>query len=140
MRTCWLTTIIGSGKKYNVTIIDPSKNINFVKNKKTPFKDEGIENFIKNKIVQKNLDYIDYLKNSKKKFDVNIITLGTPIDEWGNPVAPVIHGFYPAILMFNILAINFMNKLKFVFIKKIIVFLQLFLNLYVLSKFLEIHL
>ena len=74
-------------KKYKVTIIDPSKNKNLVLKKKSPFKDDGIEKYLNNKFVQNNLDYLDDLKYSKKKFDAIIITLGTPVDEWSNPIA-----------------------------------------------------
>lgn len=74
-------------KKFKVTIIDPSKNKNLVKKSRTPFKDEGIEKYLKNKVVQSNLNYEDSIDSSKEKFDIIIITLGTPVDEWSNPVA-----------------------------------------------------
>jgi UDP-N-acetyl-D-mannosaminuronic acid dehydrogenase len=74
-------------KKYKVTIIDPSKNKDLIKKKISPFYDEGIEKYLNDKTVQKNIDYLDYLHLSKKKFDTIIITLGTPIDEWSNPIS-----------------------------------------------------
>jgi UDP-N-acetyl-D-mannosaminuronic acid dehydrogenase len=74
-------------KKYQVTIIDPSPNTNLIKKGIKPFTDPGIDSFLKNQTVKNNLTFVNSLNDlSKKKlFDCVIITLGTPIDEWGNP-------------------------------------------------------
>ena len=72
-------------KHYKITIIDPSKNKDLIKQKISPFKDDGIENYLNDESVQKNLDYLDTLDKSKIKYDAIIITLGTPVDEWANP-------------------------------------------------------
>lgn len=72
-------------KKYQVTIVDPSKNVNSIKNRVSPFIDPGIEKYINSPKVIKNLNFEKNLRNVETKFDCVIITLGTPIDEWGNP-------------------------------------------------------
>ena len=74
-------------KKYKVTIVDPSSNVNLIKKGIKPFTDPGIENFLKDKTIKKNLSFsysLDTL-NDGFLFDCIIVTLGTPIDEWGNP-------------------------------------------------------
>jgi len=71
-------------KKFKVTIIDPSKKKELVKKKKPPFKDNGMQKYLNDVVVQANLDFIDTLEDTTLKYDAIIITLGTPIDEWGN--------------------------------------------------------
>ena len=75
-------------KEHNVTIIDSSKkNLNLVKNGKTPFYEEHINSYIKKKYIKKNLKFTDDLLNIKENFlDSIIIAIGTPVDEWGNPI------------------------------------------------------
>lgn len=77
-------------KKYKTTIIDPSKNKTLIKTKISPFKDDGIEQYLNDNDVQKNLDYLDDINLSKVKYNAIIVTLGTPVDEWSNPDTKVL--------------------------------------------------
>lgn len=72
-------------KHYKTTIIDPSENKSLIKKKISPFKDDGIDDYLNDKSVLKNLDYLDTIDKSKVKYNAIIITLGTPVDEWANP-------------------------------------------------------
>jgi len=74
-------------KKFNVEIIDPSKNKELIKKGLSPFKDPGIEHFLNDKIVKKNLIFSSSISKSKSYFDAIIITMGTPVDEWSNPIS-----------------------------------------------------
>ena len=73
-------------KKHKVTIIDPSKNVEKIKKGLPPFFEIGLKRILKNKSIFKNLSFSENVENLKFKLDVIIITLGTPIDEWGNPI------------------------------------------------------
>ena len=74
-------------KKFNVEIIDPSKNKELIKKGLSPFKDPGIEHFLNDEMVKKNLIFSSSILKSKNYFDVIIITMGTPVDEWSNPIS-----------------------------------------------------
>ncbi len=73
-------------KKHKVIIIDPSKNVKKIKKGIPPFFEIGLKKILKNKSIFKNLSFLENVKHLKFKLDVIIITLGTPIDEWGNPI------------------------------------------------------
>jgi len=73
-------------KKHKVTIIDPSTNIIKIKKGISPFFEVGMDKLLKNKLILNNINFKKNIKINKEKFDVIIITLGTPIDEWNNPV------------------------------------------------------
>ena len=51
-----------------------------------PFFEVGLNKILKNKLIFKNLNFSEDVRDIKIKLDVIIITLGTPIDEWGNPI------------------------------------------------------
>ena len=73
-------------KKHKVTIIDPSKNIASIKKGISPFFEVGMDKLIGNKSILKNISYESKIEDNNDKFDSVIVTLGTPIDEWNNPV------------------------------------------------------
>ena len=73
-------------KKHKVTIIDPSPNIIKIKKGISPFFEVGMDKLLKNKLILNNIDFKKDIKTNKEKFDAIVITLGTPIDEWNNPV------------------------------------------------------
>ena len=73
-------------KKHKVTIIDPSTNIIKIKKGISPFFEVGMDKLLKNKLILNNINFKKNIKTNKERFDVVIITLGTPIDEWNNPV------------------------------------------------------
>ena len=73
-------------KKHKVTIIDPSINIIKIKKGISPFFEVGMDKLLKNKSILNNINFKKNIKINKERFDVIIITLGTPIDEWNNPV------------------------------------------------------
>ena len=74
-------------KRNNIFIVDPSENILKIKKKIAPFEDKGIEKYLKNKNIHKNISYSNDISLLKSNFvDVIIIAIGTPLDEWGNPV------------------------------------------------------
>ena len=73
-------------KKHKVTIIDPSPNIIKIKKGISPFFEVGMDKLLKNKLILNNINFKKDIKTNKEKFDAIVITLGTPIDEWNNPV------------------------------------------------------
>ena len=73
-------------KKHKITIIDPSKNNIKIQKGIPPFFEIGLGKLLKNKMIQKNLSFFKSIEDCNSKLDVIIITLGTPIDEWGNPI------------------------------------------------------
>lgn len=74
-------------KNFMVTIIDPSKNVELIKKGVKPFDENQIDTYLKNKNLMNNIDYLKSIDEAKNNFfDCLIITLGTPVDEWGNPV------------------------------------------------------
>jgi UDP-N-acetyl-D-mannosaminuronic acid dehydrogenase len=73
-------------KKHKVTIIDPSQNIIKIEKGIPPFFEVGMDKLLKNKLILKNITFKKHIKDNKEKLDAIIITLGTPIDEWNNPV------------------------------------------------------
>jgi|TARA_B110000037_G_scaffold209287_1_gene258302 UDP-N-acetyl-D-mannosaminuronic acid dehydrogenase len=73
-------------KKHKVTIIDPSPNIIKIKKGISPFFEVGMDKLLKNKLILNNINFKKDIKINKEKFDAIVITLGTPIDEWNNPV------------------------------------------------------
>ena len=73
-------------KKHKVTIIDPSPNIIKIKKGISPFFEVGMDKLLKNKLILNNINCKKDIKINKEKFDAIVITLGTPIDEWNNPV------------------------------------------------------
>ncbi len=73
-------------KKHKVIIIDPSQNIIKIKKGIPPFFEVGMDKLLKNKLILKNITFKKQIKDNKEKLDAIIITLGTPIDEWNNPV------------------------------------------------------
>lgn len=74
-------------KNYKITIVDPSPNVSLVKKGVQPFEENQIKDYLKNKTIMNNIDYLSTLEDANDKlFDCLVITLGTPVDEWGNPV------------------------------------------------------
>ena len=74
-------------KRNNIVIVDPSENVLKIKKKIAPFEDKGIEKYLKNKNIHKNISYSNDINLLKPNFvDAIIIAIGTPLDEWGNPV------------------------------------------------------
>ena len=73
-------------KKHKVTIIDPSPNIIKIKKGISPFFEVGMDKLLKNKLILNNINFKKDIKINKENFDAIVITLGTPIDEWNNPV------------------------------------------------------
>ena len=67
-------------KKHKVTIIDPSPNIIKIKKGISPFFEFGMDKLLKKKSILNNINFKKDIKINKEKFDVIIITLGTPID------------------------------------------------------------
>lgn len=76
-------------KRFKVSIVDPSKNLKLIKSQQAPFLDQGINKFLKNDKIFKNLSFYESIEKIKlrpfDKFEIAIVTLGTPVDEWGNP-------------------------------------------------------
>ena len=74
-------------KRNNIVIVDPSENVLKIKKKIPPFEDKGIEKYLKDKNIHKNISYSNDINLLKPNFvDAIIIAIGTPLDEWGNPV------------------------------------------------------
>jgi UDP-N-acetyl-D-mannosaminuronic acid dehydrogenase len=72
-------------KNFKVSIIDNSPNLNLLKKKKAPFFDYGINKFLKNHQINKNLKFFNNIREIKQEYDFIFIAVGTPVDQWGNP-------------------------------------------------------
>tara|TARA_B100000700_G_C14957046_1_gene814505 strand:- start:127 stop:1290 length:1164 start_codon:yes stop_codon:yes gene_type:complete len=75
-------------KNHKTIVIDNSKkNVELVKKRKPPFQEDLINFYLKKKYLHKNLSFCNDLKELKKNtLDAIIIAIGTPVDEWGNPI------------------------------------------------------
>lgn len=73
-------------KKHKVMIIDSSQNVIKIKKGIPPFFEVGMNKLLKNKLILKNITFKNHIEDNKEKLDVIIIAVGTPIDEWNNPI------------------------------------------------------
>jgi UDP-N-acetyl-D-mannosaminuronic acid dehydrogenase len=74
-------------RNFQVTIVDPSKAVIEIKKGLAPFEEEGMKAYLKDKKIMANIAYVDLIENLQENSqDSIVITLGTPVDEWGNPI------------------------------------------------------
>ena len=70
---------------FEITILDPSKNVELIRRGEAPYKEEGVERYLRNSQLLERITAETDMANINSVFDVIVVTLGTPVDEWGNP-------------------------------------------------------
>ena len=70
---------------FDVTIVDPSDNVDKIKNRISPYLENKVDEYLNDDDTMSRINYLSSLETSKSIFDFLVVTVGTPVDEWGNP-------------------------------------------------------
>ena len=70
---------------FDVTIVDPSHNVEKIRNRISPYLENNVNEYLNDENTMSKIKYLNSLDSCNSAFDFLVVTVGTPVDEWGNP-------------------------------------------------------